>query len=279
MTHIIGKPPAPKEGAVYSAIEAPMGRPSLPWRVRTPGGNLLPGYAQRHQAQKCADLLNEVSSRESDPAVTTYGELEPGCFFEWLKKQPYGEGGLCLCTDDGYIDPKGVHWIFIEDGDEEEWDPGAPVRRVPTSVVVHEEPGAAVSVGQEPGEYGLCIPQNRIVDRALLQRIVQQGAALLAQQDAKPEADPLVQRLAKNPEALERFNEAKAEPAEDRSKPAPFAGDDGLTPLPWAQGFLLSLAADLERLDERRADTLRRLAQSLRDQHDAQQAAKERDNG
>jgi hypothetical protein len=123
------------------------------------------------------------------------------------------------------------------------------------------------------------------VDHAELAAIVRQGAALLAQEPAssqsgEPEsedvepliADGLHGRSLGDSELRRCFTEP--EPAEDRSKPAPFAGDDGLTPLPWAQGFLLSLASDLERLDERRAETLRRLAQSLRDRHDAQQAGK-----
>ncbi len=301
--NIIGTPPKPRAGATYTVIEEPMGRPSLPWRVRTPGGNLLPGYAQKHQAQRCADLLNEASQRtpEPDPAVCTYGELEPGERFAFAVTPE------CFCqrTDEGH-----VYGGYAVTG----VDPKMPVRRVPASVVVHEEPGTHVRPDHRGHDVfvngGPCSFDD-------LQHIVQQGAALLAQQDVapesdmapsacpecgssevdefepvdgspswacsncgrtthpgqrKPENDPLVQRLAKDPEALKRFNECKPELAEGRSKPAPFAGDDGLTPLPWAQGFLLSLAADLERLDERRADTLRRLAQSLRDRHDAQQA-------
>lgn len=206
--NIIGTPPKPRAGATYTVIEEPMGRPSLPWRVRTPGGNLLPGYAQKHQAQQCADLLNDVTSRttEPDPAVCTYGELEPG---EWAVDDCYGPSmRIEESTPGGYM--------VSTDGERFGSDRHSG-RRVPASVVVHEEPGTHVRLHHRGHDAFVNGGPCSIAD---LQHIVQQGAALLAQQDAQPEDDPLVQRLAKDPEALRRFNEAKPKAAEERCKGA-----------------------------------------------------------
>lgn len=323
MTHIIGKPPAPKRGATFADVpeEGVFLWAGHRWVRLAPGRDLNGVQRNARRISRHGDLtwfddgepvtLLDVTPRdpEPDPAVTTYGELEPGG--RYLNLDSSYECDILLAKT-----PRGPVGV---DGRNRPMPPASlPVRRVPTSVVVHEEPGSYVerSLGSAQVFRVLCPAENRhitVLDREL-QRIVQQGAALLAQQDAKPkavladaqlgpapgwvvvegehggwdcvdqtgavcfshehrntaarwtheascpvdglvdggdghghcpvcdseqegypclhpasevaatkgpEADPLVQRLAKDPEALKRFNEAKPKAAEDRSKPAP----------------------------------------------------------
>jgi hypothetical protein len=69
MTHIIGKPPAPKGGATFRVVNEPMGRPRFPWRVVCPSGLMLPGFAEEWQAKQCAEhLAAEFAPRDPEPA-------------------------------------------------------------------------------------------------------------------------------------------------------------------------------------------------------------------
>ncbi len=189
MTHIIiGKPPAPKQGATFADVK--------------PGADFIPGGTARHMrllvplenddnavnlatlqtcciADECPVEMLDVTPRdpEPDPAVTTYGELEPGI------KGTYafvGRDDIWLPSAHGHAPTR------LRDGVRASHMPLCKLRRVPTSVVVHEEPGTHVRPHHRGHDAFVNGGPCSIAD---LQHIVQQGAALLAQQDAKPESD------------------------------------------------------------------------------------------
>ncbi|MEL6705728.1 MAG: hypothetical protein AAFP15_15790 [Bacteroidota bacterium] len=253
MTHIIGTPPEPKRGATFADVpeDNVFFRAGHRWvRLRswlnlcgaTRNARKLSGLPDTawFDPDEPVTLLTQPTPVEPEPdaAVTTYGELKPDEVFA-LRVTP---GSLCWRTDDGH-----VYGGCAVTG----MDPQMPVRRVPASLVVHEEPGSAnewPSVGQllpDSDVVQLLLPEGVMgMPRARAEALCSQLAwtlHALAQRDAKPdtpaepvehrrtsrfppgsaESDPLVQALAADLEAMRRFNEYKPESAEDRTKPAP----------------------------------------------------------
>jgi len=153
---------------------------------------MLPGFAEEWQARQCAEHLEaEFAScdPEPDPAVTPFQGLEPGaiaCVDGDIGIRSWDDGTSEACMVD------------LETG--EPWCPRSPVHPLAASVVVHEEPGGT---WVRPGHRGhFAYVNGSPADADTLRAIVQQGAALLAQEPASPES-------------------GEPEPPEDRSKPAP----------------------------------------------------------
>ena len=157
---------------------------------------------------------------EPDPAVTTYGELEPG---QWGR-----DGAAVVCKAD-----EGEWYVFRpSDGRVCHEDAETPVRRLtPAEVAQHfaELAGGSFMEHEEPGvrvralDTGRCLVMREdgehvYVSPGELGHIVRQGAALLAQRDAKPEEDAI------SPSAADldrKWADKFSKPTEDRSKPAP----------------------------------------------------------
>lgn len=117
---------------------------------------------------------------EPDPAVTTYGELEPGGIVE-------SDGDLGIRTwEDG---TSAAFLVDLESG--EPWQPRNPVRRVSASVVVHEEPGTHVWPDDaDSSRVAILEPESGRMsyDRAEAETIIRQLTAWLAQEPASPES-------------------------------------------------------------------------------------------
>lgn len=213
-THIIGKPPAPKGG----------GNVRIEERGHGSGYCVsLSGPMSRGEAERFARALEEAAA--PDPAVTTYGELEPG--------------GFCQFTDSTRTDlwQKGHRGQYLTGttGDFSAVRDHDPVRPVAVSVVVHEEPGTHVWPDDaDSSRVAILEPESGRMsyERAEAKTIVRQLAAWLAQEPASPESDepdpedvdPLIAdglhgRPLGDSELRRCFTEPES--AEDRSKPAP----------------------------------------------------------
>jgi len=157
---------------------------------------------------------------EPDPAVTTYGELKLG--LNGLHVDPdYGE--LCILTESS---PLTI--VSLGTGAPKYPAPGDPVRRVAASVVVHEEPGTHLRAALNGTGVLLVEGPAKIIPWDQLRAIVQQGAALLAQEPASPESGEPYRMTTEQGRAVHQAlvgsveeDDFVGEPAEDRSKPAP----------------------------------------------------------
>jgi hypothetical protein len=191
MTHIIGKPPAPKGGAtVADARPGDVYRSSSGMVYQVDSDGVHRGTLGQRDALSAHQPITFLAPRDPqpDPAVTPFQGLEPGAI-----ACVDGDVGI-RSWDDGTNE---ACMVDLETG--EPWCPRSPVRRVAASVVVHEEPGTHLRAAMNGTGVLLVEGPAKIIPWDQLRAIVQQGAALLAQEPASPES-------------------GEPEPAEDRFK-------------------------------------------------------------
>ncbi len=230
---IIGKPPEQKRGAVFGDVPCGgdfMAAGTRHFRLLAPNDcfnalSLATGqYCFVADDVAVTPLTFTPAEPPSDPAVT-YGELSPGDWWTWREST---KGRAFLRTDAGFTSSDG------EAGCEP--TSAAHVRRVSpieaaahvlgpdagASVVVHEEPGTLVRRSMSGS--GVVLEGallGAVKSREWAESLCAQLAALLSTPEpatADPEDDPLVRKLASDPEAMARFNAWRLYHAEQARK-------------------------------------------------------------
>lgn len=174
-----------------------------------------------------------------EPTAVAYRQLNTSDYFEWVVSPPFGNGGICLAADTGYVDAEGVYWSH-----ENEWA-DLPVRPIPASLVVHNKPESHVRTA-DGDNAKLTLPDGStcLVDLDWLGQALRQGARILAHHrrtvenpvEEMTETELRQELVAKglNPEEeIATFDQImheglhqgqQGEPSEDRNRPAPGIG-------------------------------------------------------
>ncbi len=197
MTHIIQSPKPRKRGATFADVPIAADKDDMRALFLNGAGCILQrcgkrwarefGLEQRYEyglGDQATPLSVQPIDPKPDPDVCTYGELEPGEWFEWSAGPLALHKGAHLRLESGWLHVRhGVQWAHAE--------ADHPVHPVSASVVEHEEPGGQWVKPAHRGHFAYV--NGSPADRETLATIVRQGAALLAQQAASSESgEPLV---------------------------------------------------------------------------------------
>ena len=211
--NVIGKPPAPKRGATFADV--PRGdlfghRSGSTYRKRDASSAIstVSGITVSFEPGVPVTLLTQPTpvEPEPDPAVVACGELPPGSLFtHHLDADPGND--IWMRGDE-----RDMH---TRDGRLSETGEETPVRRVPASLVVHEEPGKWVSEDGHFLHHGSAFKLTVETATAMARQLV----GWLAREAAKPKPPSADERRAAQIARLP--TQRLPEPAEDRTKPAP----------------------------------------------------------